>query len=365
MPLTVSHAKSDTIADFTGTVTVFNSAGATQTVVATNLVRPSDWNSNHNATLSLTASELASIFNFGTGLSSTTAAGGISVGFDSGAYFEPFALHNTNSTLSAPGIGTWYLDGPYKIPLGFGKGQIRMLVTNAAGFVGGGTYSAASTGSVTRYQTFYNQLALYKQGSGASTSRLESVWTGDMSVLATWEMRLTTANTSSGTVSNYLTLSFPSRWDTDGAVTYGSTSASGTSNLSTSTMASTRYDSLITGAVAYLSGSRMDMVGMNTTIPPGEYWLAHMMTSSTSTTGTSGGIANGTLFSTHNRLGLLENAVGAFKRLGLSISNSSTNVQPFHGYLATTTSDASSIINTSDVRATTGRMYWNYFVSTY
>lgn len=44
----LSHVKSDTIGDFTGTVTVFNSQGSTATVAATDLVRPSDWNSAHN-----------------------------------------------------------------------------------------------------------------------------------------------------------------------------------------------------------------------------------------------------------------------------------------------------------------------------
>lgn len=43
-----SHVKSDTIGDFTGTVTQFNSQGSTTTVAATDLVRPSDWNSAHN-----------------------------------------------------------------------------------------------------------------------------------------------------------------------------------------------------------------------------------------------------------------------------------------------------------------------------
>jgi hypothetical protein len=44
----LSHVKSDTIGDFTGTITGFNSAGSTTTIVATDLVRPVDWNSAHN-----------------------------------------------------------------------------------------------------------------------------------------------------------------------------------------------------------------------------------------------------------------------------------------------------------------------------
>ena len=41
------HVKSNTVADFTGTVTGFNSQGSTTTLAATNLVRPADWNSAH------------------------------------------------------------------------------------------------------------------------------------------------------------------------------------------------------------------------------------------------------------------------------------------------------------------------------
>jgi len=46
--MAVSHVKSDTIADFTGTFTGFNSQGSTTTIAATDVVRPSDWNSAHN-----------------------------------------------------------------------------------------------------------------------------------------------------------------------------------------------------------------------------------------------------------------------------------------------------------------------------
>lgn len=43
----VTHIKSNTVADFTGVVTVLDNAGSTQTIAATDLVRPSDWNSAH------------------------------------------------------------------------------------------------------------------------------------------------------------------------------------------------------------------------------------------------------------------------------------------------------------------------------
>ena len=43
----IKHAKSNIIADFVGVVTLFNSAGLSTTANATDLVRPSDWNSAH------------------------------------------------------------------------------------------------------------------------------------------------------------------------------------------------------------------------------------------------------------------------------------------------------------------------------
>lgn len=52
--MAVSHIKNVTVADFTGTVTVFNSVGSTQTANATDLVRPTDWNSAHNQYFTLT-----------------------------------------------------------------------------------------------------------------------------------------------------------------------------------------------------------------------------------------------------------------------------------------------------------------------
>ena len=51
--MAISHIKSNIIADFTGTVTVFDSVGSTATANATDLVRPSDWNSAHNHFMTL------------------------------------------------------------------------------------------------------------------------------------------------------------------------------------------------------------------------------------------------------------------------------------------------------------------------
>jgi hypothetical protein len=365
MPLTITHAKSETIGDFTGTITGFNNSGATTTIVATNLMRPSDWNSGHQVTLSLTGSEVASLFNFGAGLTSSTNASGLSVGLDYVDYFEPFAA--VSSTLTAPGIGTWYFD-PFFAPFNLNSGQIGILNADAAGFLHGAVYSCASTGSVSRYQTLNQVLALYRLGTGANTTRLESIWSADCSFMATWNLRLSTANTSSGTIANFLTLSFPAQWNVSGGVTYSSTAQSGSVAGGTSTQASTRGNSLITGAVAYLSGSKVVLYPFATSIPAGDYWLAHMYSSTSSSSGTAGGVGTaGTMFSTQSYVHILEVVGQAYKQLGRSVSDSSTDFQQFHGSLATTTSAPSSIVGTVDMRnfVTNHRLYWNHARSTY
>lgn len=50
----ITHFKSNIVPDFTGTVTVYDNSGSTQTVAATDLVRPSDWNSVHAMAITLT-----------------------------------------------------------------------------------------------------------------------------------------------------------------------------------------------------------------------------------------------------------------------------------------------------------------------
>lgn len=365
MPIT--HAKSNTLADWSGVITVGNSTGGTTTDQASNLVRPTDWNSNH--VVNLSASEMTNIWAFTNGLSSTTAAGGITVGMASDPWFEPFPHFNTASaqmSLSSMSNGTWYLDGPYEMDQVMGKGQVNAFVAFPANFLGGAAYSAASTGSVTRTVTQYDHFAIYTRGTGTNSTRLESYWTMQNSFLATNEMRLSTGNTSSGTLSNYLTVSFPSQFDASGGVTYGTVTQSGTGNVTASTVASTVFNSLISSAGAYLSGSIMEIYGLSTTLPPCIFWVGRMQFSTTASAGTSGGIAAmGTYFGVRSVLGEVEHLGNAYKRQGLSVSNSSTNFAPFHGYLATSTTQASASLGTADIRGTTGRQYWNYLASSY
>lgn len=81
--MAVSHVKSDTIADFTGTITGFNSQGSTTTIAATDLVRPADWNSAHNQFYTLTGNTTGNSTASGTNVL-FAGSGGVSVGGSTG-----------------------------------------------------------------------------------------------------------------------------------------------------------------------------------------------------------------------------------------------------------------------------------------
>lgn len=66
--MAVSHVFSSPVADFTGTVTVFDSNGQTATTNATALVRPSNWNSVHNQFMTISGNTAGASTASGTNL---------------------------------------------------------------------------------------------------------------------------------------------------------------------------------------------------------------------------------------------------------------------------------------------------------
>lgn len=99
--MAVSHAYSNAVADWTGTVTGFNSQGSTTTIAATEIVRPSDWNSAHNQFYSLAGNTIGNSTASGTNVI-IAGSGGISVGGSTGTI-----------VISGPAAGTATLWFPY------------------------------------------------------------------------------------------------------------------------------------------------------------------------------------------------------------------------------------------------------------
>lgn len=83
MPATVNHVLTSPVADITGTVTVFNASGGTKTEAATNIVRPSDWNSSHAFSFAAVGSEISGAF--------SNEVGGVTFGLETNGFITAAA----------------------------------------------------------------------------------------------------------------------------------------------------------------------------------------------------------------------------------------------------------------------------------
>ena len=369
MPVTVSHAKSNIVVDFAaGLVTVGNSSGGTTTMQATDLVRPSDWNSAHQATLQLTGSEIASLFSYDAAFNTVTNASGVTVRLAEENFYEPFPFPLTASTSHTPGIGTWYFD-PFVVHNNFSSGRIITPVTCASWLLNAAAFSMSTSShaaSVSKTGAFWHNIALYTDNTGGANTSIGTYWTAQLSTGVT---QLITCNSTGASLSvgitNAATIQIPGQWDTAGNVVYSTITTSGTLSVAATSLASSSIDSLLNAVNTYLSGSRMDIFGFNTSIAPGNYIIAHQFNSSTGTTTgplVTGGLnyAAGTIGATQVRSPMvLEHNFGAYKQVGKSSSNTLSQVYPWHGYCTTSQSTAYSTIGSGDLRATNVRMYFN------
>jgi len=148
--MAVSHVKSDTIADFTGTFTGFNSQGSTTTIAATDLVRPSDWNSAHNQFYTLTGNTTGNSTASGTNVI-FAGSGGISIGGSTGTI-----------VVSGRGQQTVSLFPPYGLPLA------------TSSLVSGTTGNSSTTQHfylgpmVVDHDVHYNRVVHYASGATAA-----------------------------------------------------------------------------------------------------------------------------------------------------------------------------------------------------
>jgi hypothetical protein len=114
--MAITHAKSNTIGDFTGTVTVLNSQGSTATANATDLIRPGDWNSAHAHIITLSGNTSNSSVISGTNivwqggnnitLSGSTAADAATVVISAGAGggSQTLGMSNLGNTVGTSGV---------------------------------------------------------------------------------------------------------------------------------------------------------------------------------------------------------------------------------------------------------------------
>lgn len=271
----LQHVKSNPVADMTGTVTVLNSAGATTTMAATDLVRPADWNSAHAFTQQISGNTLGQSSMSGTNLvfqggnnitlSATTNAGAATIVI-SGPNQGTLRFWSNNpaggAVVQQASQSTW-LVFPFQVECNVHATYMRFLSSVS---LASSTWASSSTTMSLNVQETV-QAVLYSQGTGANSSRLESM--GSTSHSIAWSAGHTFTAGSSQTFN------------------MGYTYYEGTDSKTLSASYTTVSSQIVmnTTAVTVLTGVKMAiMPGCIASLSPGNYWLA-VNTSTTFTTG--------------------------------------------------------------------------------
>ena len=277
----VIHVKSNTIADMTGTVTVPTSNGGTSTVAATNLVRPSDWNSNHSQLFTLSGNTALNSTAGGTNLH-LQGAGGISL---------------VGST------GTLAISGP-----------VGTLVSTVLGPFDGKIPSAHSSFSVGQNSVFIFPAHLESYVS-ADHVRIPTLVTNSSSATASAQKGLTMdfgIYSKHSTNNTLLTRHYSTSYTI--AASHNS-NASWALSLITAIGNSTSYNTVTASSAGLnlsnsLHGGRELIMPISSVLPPGEYWWA--LRASSSSAGAAGAILNisniGVGIQTMNRVGINTNS---------------------------------------------------------
>jgi hypothetical protein len=252
--MAVSHVYSNTNADATGTVTIWYGA-TTSALSATNLVRPSDWNSAHNQYVTISGNTSGSSTMSGTNivfggtngitLSASSAAGAATmwiVGAPALSTYAPFNAIGMSTATVAAGNAT---SGPvslYYFPVAAPVSAGIMNMMFSASFTTNGTSSGRQTMGI--------GMAIYTRGTGANSTTIGSFASASFSIGVTGNNSTYTFNQPTSTAyTGYGT---------------GSTTSAGVSITSGYT------------------GAKMFGFPINTLMTPGDYWIGLIATNSTS-----------------------------------------------------------------------------------
>lgn len=313
----VSHLKSVTVADFTGTVTAFNSQGSTTTVAASDLARPSDWNSAHQFVMSLGGNTSNSSVVAGTNLMFAGAGGVTVIGSTSNNGGATVSLSGPSTDLGALTnyeqlIGTNVRPFAQQTSVSLGQNTLyvcpvileRPLSAVALKLPAMITHSSSAVSSGQKGLTLsvgaYSRLATNATDTGYT--RLTQIWSTTHTMAASYSSNVSFAHSAISAIGNSTSYN-----------TYSSSSA----GLNVSSI---------------LHGPREIIFPVSSTFPAGEYWMGVIQ--STSSAGTVGNILNVSnvvaTWQTFNRIGVATNASenGMLRELMVGSYSATTGALP-------------------------------------
>lgn len=278
--MAVSHIKSDTIGDFTGTITGFNSQGSTVTIGATDLVRPSDWNSVHNQFYTLSGNTANASTASGTNVV-LAATGGLTLSGATGTIWISGPVDNTISFFEnmVPFVSniaeTWngasishvvYFALPQ--PGSFSFLRIPALMTTNSTTI---ATMASATASASASLVSTINAVVYSRGIGANSQSLLSVASGSAGY--TFLQSISISNSTQGSY----TLAHS-----------GQVQGGGTTRTTQYSVSNTNYSFTTNQIATEFSSNRWLDVPFANSLSPGEYWLVVGMSSTTGSGGAAG-----------------------------------------------------------------------------
>jgi hypothetical protein len=265
--------------------------------------------------------------------------------------YDPYPLYNGVSTAFATqALGAWFV-APFVVDNPIAGGRInRMIVNGATGSILRATtsasFQAATTGTKSAEYQYSNSVVLYSLGAGTNSTRLESFWSNQFS----FDMKHSVSITSGvGATTCFVgesgTISYLSAIDSAGNTTTNSFNSNGNATSNGSSINSTAISSVLNSIRNMLSGSMQIPVGFNTTINPGNYWLAQAWSTNSTTAGSSESV-----FSQASTIGVLMAQLSVFRMFPQTTTNVSSQYMPGRGVYSASQSNPPTTMAFSDIR---------------
>jgi hypothetical protein len=281
--MAVSHLFTSPNADWTGTVTLFNSQGCTTSAIASQLIKPSDWNSAHAQFYTLTGNTTNQSTASGTNVVFGATGPSISIAGSTGSIIISSPPHISSMEFPPEGPNQSFAhstnSGSVSLAVAFNVKQpvsasflrLGQLMTTGSTTL---ATTAASMSAIAEVQSTWNAV-VYSLGTGASSKSLIFVASGS----AGFTFRNSISVAANGTqysVTQGMTM------PVEGGTTTHSTQYS---------ISNTNYSIVSTGIpISNYSGTRFIDIPFANSLPAGAYWL--VIGQSTSLSSNSTGFSN-------------------------------------------------------------------------
>lgn len=263
-------------------------------------------------------------------------------------------------TSYAPSIGSWYFD-PFYLDAAVSGGRINRLLsfetasTASILLATSANFATGTTGSRSVSLTFQNTVAMYSLGAGTNSTRLESFWSNTFSVGIAQSVSVSSA-AAVLKATHGATISYIASIDSAGRYTTTSTATSQTASTTATSLGSTGITSGFTTMQALLSGRMIVPVGINTTLQPGNFWMAQAFSSASTTAGTSMPV-----WALQSQFAVPNIVQTSFRMWGTTATQASSQFYPGAGAFTTTSAAPPSTVAFTDIRSfgTALRQYFN------